>query len=116
MEKRKIMNDLIRVTDAEKGEGLLDTNMALNLIDIGEKKKALDELEKKFKEMIKQEMEDNNIKKIVDEISGVTINYIEENTQKENFDKDKLREEYPELYDKYISFGKIKAHIKVTRK
>ena len=108
------MADLIKV---ENGEGLLDTKMAVSLIEITNKKKELEDLEKKYKEMIQKAMEENNVIKVVDEISGVTINYISERTDKEVFHKDKFQEEHPELYNSYITCnGKTKAYIKVTTK
>ena len=108
------MNDLIKV---KNGEGLLDTNMAVNLIEITNKKKELEDLEKKYKDMIQKAMEENNVIKVIDEISGVTINYISERTDKEVFHKDKFQEEHPDLYNSYITCnGKTKAYIKVSVK
>ena len=52
--------------------------------------------------------------KIESEREGVTISYTEAREDLEVFNKDKFREENPDLYDKYVTLdGKKKAYITI---
>ena len=65
-------------------------------------------------DLIQYAMEKKGIIKLKDEVSGLTISYTEAKDDLEVFDKDKFRDENPDLYDKYVSLdGKKKAYITI---
>ena len=57
-----------------------------------------------------EEMRDNEIKKI--ETPDVIISYIDE-SERETFDSKKFREDYPDMYDEYVKFSKVKASVRI---
>lgn len=57
-----------------------------------------------------EEMQAKGIKKI--ETPDVVISYIDE-SERETFDSKKFREEYPDLYDDYVRFSKVKASVRI---
>lgn len=79
--------------------------------------KRLEELLKAKKDNLTltllDEMQKHDIKKI--ETPDVIISYIDE-TEVEYFDKAKFKEDYPDLYDDYITFKKKKSYIAIRTK
>ena len=77
--------------------------------------KAMKQIKSQYDEIkanILAEMEANNIKKIVDNVNGVSITFTE-SYEKETFNSKKLREDNPDLYDSYISFSTVKPSIRI---
>lgn len=107
-------NSLITINN---DKALLVTNIIneLQLLDL--KIKSLKEIQDSIKKSIKEEMEAKGITKIMDEESGMSITYTEAKNDIEVFNKEKLREEMPEVYDEYSSMtGKKSAFISVRFK
>jgi hypothetical protein len=108
------MKDLITIVNDEP---ILESGMVDNLISIENKIKELKDIQDKYKKTIKEAMEAKGIIKITDEISGLTISYCAEQTNLEKFNKDKFRDENPDMYDKYVTMdGKKAAYITVRIK
>ena len=62
-------------------------------------------------------MEDKGVIKIVDEITGLVITYIEAKENLEKFNQAKFREEHPDLFDEYVTLdGKKSAYITIKIK
>jgi len=62
-------------------------------------------------------MEEKNILKISDDITGLTISYIEAKENLEKFNQSKFKEDYPDLYDQYVTLdGKKSAYITIKLK
>ena len=78
-------------------------------LQIKDLKQRSDEL----KEQIKAEMKENGIIKI--DTDALLINYIEP-SERETFNKKKIQEENPDLYDKYIEFKPTADQIRVKIK
>lgn len=57
-----------------------------------------------------EEMQNKGIKKI--ETPDVVISYIDE-SEREVFDSKKFREDYPDMYDEYVKFSKVKASVRI---
>ena len=57
-----------------------------------------------------EEMQNKGIKKI--ETPDVVISYIDE-SERETFDSKKFREDYPDMYDEYVKFSKVKASVRI---
>ena len=101
----------------ENGTYLLDEYVAKDIALFEQKMKELKFQYDKYKAAIKEEMEAKGIISIKDEVNGISINYIAEQTELEKFDKDKFREENPELYDNYVTLdGKKSAYITIRVK
>ena len=82
---------------------------------ITEFEKSIKEMEKKrdqLKKAILEGMEQNNVKSISDETTGLKITYVA-STDAETFDKKKFKADYPDLYDEYISMKPKAAYITV---
>ena len=108
------MNELITVTE---GKAILDSQMVKDLILVEKQIKELKEIQDNYKKAIKEAMEEKNIIKLLDEISGLSITYISAQNNLEKFNKDKFQEENPELYDQYVTMdGKKSAYITVKIK
>ena len=60
-----------------------------------------------------EEMEKKDIKKI--DTPDVVISYISE-SDREVFDSKKFREDYPEMYDEYVKFSKVKSSVRIRAK
>ena len=60
-----------------------------------------------------EEMESKGIKKI--DTPDVVISYIGE-SDREVFDSKKFREDYPDLFDNYVKFSKIKPSVRIRAK
>ena len=60
-----------------------------------------------------QEMQDKGIMKI--ETDDVVISYIAE-SERETFDSKQFREDYPDMYDEYVKFTKVKPSVRIKTK
>ena len=102
------MNNLIKI---ENGQ------LAVETIDfIRETEKKMKDLKKQyddFKAELLNAMESNGIKKF--ESETLTITYVEAR-EDEKFDKDKFKEDMPELYDEYVKFSPVKSSIRIKVK
>lgn len=108
------MNDLITIVN---DKALLDSEMVQSLITVEKQIKELKEIQDTYKKAIKEAMEQKNIIKLLDEISGLSITYISAQNNLEKFNKEKFQEENPELYDQYVTMdGKKSAYITVKIK
>lgn len=108
------MNELITIKNEK---AILDTKMVDDLILIEKQIKELKEIQDTYKKAIKEAMEEKNVIKLLDEISGLTITYISAQNNLEKFNKEKFQEENPELYDQYVTMdGKKSAYITVKIK
>jgi hypothetical protein len=108
------MKDLIVI---ENNKPILASRMVDNLIDIEKKIKELKAIQDGYKKTIKEAMEAKGVIKIADEITGLSISYIAEQTNLEKFNKEKFQEENPDLYDKYVTMdGKKSAYITIRTK
>ena len=105
------MNELIRI---ENDKAILKQEMIANILDIETKIKELTDVYDTYKKMIQEEMEKRNVIKIVDEITGLSISYVAAQENLEKFNKTKLRNNYPDIYDECIDMnGKRAAYITI---
>ena len=103
------MNELITVINET---AILDQKMIDSLLLLESRIKELKDIEEQYKQVLKEEMEKKKVLKLTDEISGLTISYIEGQTNLEKFNKEKFRSENPDMYDKYVTMnGKKAAYI-----
>ena len=108
------MNDLIIVTD---DKAVLKNEMVTNVIEIEDKIKELKKVQDEYKKAILTAMEEKGIIKIVDDITGLSITYVEAKEHLEKFNQEKFREEHPDLYDDYVTMdGKKSAYITIRLK
>ena len=108
------MNELITIVN---DKALLDSEMVQSLITVEKQIKELKEIQDTYKKAINEAMEQKNIIKLLDEISGLSITYISAQNNLEKFNKEKFQEENPELYDQYVTMdGKKSAYITVKIK
>lgn len=75
--------------------------------------KAVEQKKTDIRGKLLQAMSDNDITKLENDYLLI---YVKKATTKENFDKKKFQEEHPDLYDKYVSFGKVKESITIKIK
>ena len=62
-------------------------------------------------------MEEKGVIKILDDVSGLSITYIEAKENLEKFNQAKFREEHPDLFDEYVTLdGKKSAYITIKIK
>src|SRR5574344_424494 len=103
------MNELIRI---ENDKAILKEEMIANILNIESKIKELTDVYDTYKKMIQEEMEKRNVIKIVDEITGLSISYVAAQENLEKFNKTRLRDNYPDIYDECIDMnGKRAAYI-----
>ena len=108
------MNELITVVE---DKAILDSKMVEDLIIVEKQIKELKEIQDTYKKAIKEAMENKNIIKLLDDITGLSITYISAQNNLEKFNKEKFQEENPELYDKYVTMdGKKSAYITIKIK
>ena len=108
------MNNLITLREDKP---ILKEDMVLKVIEIEDKIKQLKAIQDEYKKEIMKAMEDNGVIKLVDEITGLSINYIEAKENLEKFNQTKFREEHPDLYDEYVTLdGKKSAYITIKIK
>ena len=107
------MNDLITI---ENNKAILKREMVDNILSIEAKIKELTDVYDLYKKSIQEEMEKRNIIKITDESSGLSISYIAAQDNLEKFNKTRLRELYPDIYDECIDMnGKRAAYITIRK-
>lgn len=68
-------------------------------------------MEEKLKELFLTTMEENNIKKYISPDGTFKVTYYEETTQN-RIDSKKLKEEQPDIYNKYLKTSNKKAYVK----
>ena len=108
------MNELITVVE---DKAILDSKMVEDLIIVEKQIKELKEIQDTYKKAIKEAMENKNIIKLLDDITGLSITYISAQNNLEKFNKEKFQEENPELYDQYVTMdGKKSAYIAINIK
>ena len=101
----------------KENKAILESRMVERILIIESKLKELKELQDNYKDQIKNAMEQQEIIKISDEESKLTISYISAQDNLEKFDKDKFQKENPDLYDKYVAMnGKKSAYITIRTK
>ena len=98
------MNELIRI---ENDKAILKEEMIANILDIESKIKELTDVYDTYKKMIQEEMEKRNVIKIVDEITGLSISYVAAQENLEKFNKTRLRDNYPDIYDECIDMNGV---------
>ena len=107
------MNELIRI---ENDKAILKEEMIANILNIESKIKELTDVYDTYKKMIQEEMEKRNVIKIVDEITGLSISYVAAQENLEKFNKTRLRNNYPDIYDECIDMnGKRAAYITIRK-
>lgn len=107
------MNELIRI---ENDKAILKEEMIANILDIESKIKELTDVYDTYKKMIQEEMEKRNVIKIVDEITGLSISYVAAQENLEKFNKTRLRDNYPDIYDECIDMnGERAAYITIRK-
>ena len=107
------MNELIRI---ENDKAILKEEMIANILDIESKIKELTDVYDTYKKMIQEEMEKRNVIKIVDEITGLSISYVAAQENLEKFNKTRLRDNYPDIYDECIDMNGKRAAYIIIRK
>ena len=108
------MNNLIRI---ENDKPILKDDMVLKVIEIEDKIKQLKTIQDAYKEQIRTAMEEKGVIKILDDITGLSITYIEAKENLEKFNQAKFREEHPDLFDEYVTLdGKKSAYITIKIK
>ena len=108
------MNNLIRI---ENDKPILKDEMVLKVIEIEDKIKQLKTIQDAYKEQIRTAMEEKGVIKILDDVSGLSITYIEAKENLEKFNQAKFREEHPDLFDEYVTLdGKKSAYITIKIK
>lgn len=105
------MNELI--VKSESG-GMELSSSALNILmkyeeTLAALKADYDELKKK----LLREMEKKNVIKI--ETGDMIINYIAE-TDRERFNSKAFKDNYPDLYDEYVTMSPVKASVRIKVK
>ena len=107
------MNEIILLGE-NKNEFIIQPEAMRSIAEIENKIKELKKTQDDYKKQLLNEMEEKGIFKIESEKEGLTISYVEAREELEVFNKDKFREENPDLYDKYVTLdGKKKAYITI---
>lgn len=108
------MNNLITMN---QDKPILQEDMVLKVVTIEEEMKRLKEIQDHYKAEIMEAMEEKGVIKLLDDISGLSITYIEAKENLEKFNQTKFREEHPDLYDEYVTLdGKKSAYITIRIK
>lgn len=108
------MNNLITI---ENEKPILKEDMVLKVIEIEDKIKHLKNIQDEYKKQIMGAMEEKGVIKILDDVSGLSITYIEAKENLEKFNQAKFREEHPDLFDEYVTLdGKKSAYITIKIK
>ena len=108
------MNKLIRVQD---DVAMLDQEFVLKIIGVEEKIKELKEIQDEYKKELMRAMSEKGIVKLVDDITGMSITYIEAKDNLEKFHQQEFRNDHPDLYDEYVTMdGKKTAYITIRIK
>ena len=108
------MNNLITMN---QDKPILHEDMVLKVVSIEEEMKRLKEIQDHYKQEIMDAMKEKGVIKILDDVSGLSITYIEAKENLEKFNQTKFREEHPDLYDEYVTLdGKKSAYITIRIK
>ena len=108
------MNKLIRFQD---DVAMLDQEFVLKIIGVEEKIKELKEIQDEYKKELMKAMSEKGIVKLVDDITGMSITYIEAKDNLEKFHQQEFRNDHPDLYDEYVTMdGKKTAYITIRIK
>lgn len=99
------MKDLIKFTDGKLAAQTVDY-----IVKVETQIKALKEQYDAFKADLLNAMEQNGIVKF--EGDNIRINYIGETTR-ETFDSKQFKEDFPDLYDEYVKFSKVKPSVRI---
>lgn len=94
-------------------DGALSTTVSVEIAEFEKKIKELKAQEDELKEQILNEMQAHNLIKL--ETDDLVISYVD-SYDKESFDKNKLKEDYPKLYDEYIKMSTVKPSIRIKVK
>lgn len=94
-------------------DGALSTTVSVAIAEFEKKIKELKAQEDELKEQILSEMQAHNLIKL--ETDDLVISYVD-SYDKESFDKNKLKEDYPKLYDEYIKMSTVKPSIRIKVK
>ena len=117
MEENKLRNydKYPFIVTSDDGTYMLDLIDEEAMIALQDKIKELTALESEVKAQIKKEMETKGIQRLISNKIAIYFNPAQENL--ERFDKDKFKEENPDLYDEYVKMdGKRSAYITIKRK
>lgn len=95
-------------------EGCLAPALADQIKELEIKVKELTELEKQIKDELKNQMMENDVKKISCE-NGLTITFVPPTTQ-ERIDSKTLKEELPDIYNSYCKITPKAGYVKVEVK
>lgn len=101
------MQELIRF---QNNTPVLDKDISQQIAEFERQIKFMKAEEERLKKAIQLEMELKFIKGI--KTDDLTISYVGE-TYTEYFNKDKFREEHPDLYDEYVEARPKKAFVKI---
>lgn len=94
-------------------EGTLNQITSIRIADFETKIKELKKQEDELKAAILEEMKSKGLVKI--ETDELAISYVD-SFDKEKFDNKKLKEDYPNLYDQYVSMSTVKPSIRIKVK
>lgn len=94
-------------------EGTLNQITSIRIADFETKIKELKKQEDELKTAILEEMKSKGLVKI--ETDELAISYVD-SFDKEKFDNKKLKEDYPNLYDQYVSMSTVKPSIRIKVK
>lgn len=94
-------------------EGTLNQITSIRIADFETKIKELKKQEDELKAAILEEMKSKGLVKI--ETEELAISYVD-SFDKEKFDNKKLKEDYPNLYDQYVSISTVKPSIRIKVK
>lgn len=100
-------DELITVS---RGVALLDAQTAVRIAEFERKMKEIKAAEDALKAAILEEMESKGIMSI--KTDEMTLSYVA-GSERETLDSKRLREEEPELYDKYVKMSPVKASIRI---
>ncbi len=108
------MNKLIKVQD---DIAMLDEDFVLKIIGVESKIKELKEVQDEYKKELMKAMEEKGIVRLVDDITGLNITYIEAKDNLEKFHQQEFKKDHPDMYDEYVTMdGKKTAYITIKLK
>lgn len=94
-------------------DGQLNKVTSCQIANFESQIKELKKQEDELKAAIIEEMQNKGIVKI--ETDELIISYVD-SFDKEKFDNKKLKEDYPNLYDQYVSMSTVKPSIRIKVK
>lgn len=105
------MNELIAYD--EKGNAIIPQDVIENIINIERDLKAMQEAQKQLKTKLTEEMEAFGIIKFSND--QISIKYVTD-SDRESFDIKSFKDDFPELYDKYVRISTVKPSVRITIK